>query len=116
MSQTLTPYKGHDVLTATVSIRNTGDGLSEAMKVDPVELDLGSVVHVVLECTVEKHRYDPVDKDNSSGPLQLVNMLKAGRATLIDSAVVRDALDAQEAAIAEAAGEPQLDLTGEEQE
>lgn len=114
MSTSLTPYKGHDVLSSTVSIRNTGDGLSEAMKVDPVELTLGTTVHVVLECTVEKHRYDPVDKDNSSGPLQLVNMLKAGRATLVDAGLVEAELNEQEKRIAEAAGEPQLDLDEEE--
>jgi hypothetical protein len=107
-------YKGHDVLNAAVQIRNTGDGLSEAMGVDPVELELDATVHVVLECTVEKHRYDPI-KDGA-GALTLVNMLKAGRATIIEGellAAIRGALDEQEKAIAEAKGEPQLDLTAD---
>lgn len=106
-------YEGHAVLGATVAIRNTGDGLSEAMAVDPIKLPLGTIVHVVVECEVEKHRYDPI-KD-SGGALQLVNMLKAGRATIIDNKAVARALDAQEKRIAEASGEPQLDLPDEEE-
>lgn len=102
-------YKGHEVLGATVSIRNTGDGLSQAMNVDPVELELGSTVHVVLECEVEKHRYDPI-KDTHG--LQLVNMLKAGRATIIDESTVRDALDEQQRRIEEAEGVLRLDVDG----
>jgi hypothetical protein len=104
-------YKGHDVLGATVSIRNTGHGLEEAMGVDPVELELGERVYVVLECEVEKHRYDPI-KDTHG--LQLVNMLKAGRATIVDGDLVRKHLDEQQARIDEAAGQQTLDFDGVE--
>lgn len=92
-------YEGHDVTSATVSIRNTGHGLEEAMQVDPVKLPLGTTHYVVLECEVEKHRFDPV-KDTDD--LNLVNMLKAGRATIVDYDLVRDALNAQTERIDEA--------------
>lgn len=112
-------YEGHAVAGTTVSIRNTGDGLSQAMKVDPVKLDFGSTVYVVLECEVEKHRYESA---GFADDLILVNMLKAGRATLIDGDVVRVALDDQAKKIEEAEGTQRLpgtdlaDETDEEDE
>lgn len=110
-SYQIADYEGHAVTGATVSIRNTGDGLSKAMRVDPVKLELGQTVYVVLECEVEKHRYDPAD---FADDLTLVNMLKAGRATLVDQAVVRKALDEQEQRIKDA--EPQQELGLDEDE
>lgn len=106
-------YEGHDVVTATVSIRNTGHGLEEAMQVDPVKLPLGTTHYIVLECEVEKHRFDPV-KDTDD--LTLVNMLKAGRATIVDYDLVRDALNAQterieDAKAREAAGVDDMQAT-----
>ena len=71
----ISDYEGHAVTGASVSIRNTGDGLSKAMGVDPVKLELGSTVFVVLECEVEKHRYEEA---GFADDLILVNMLKAG--------------------------------------
>ena len=111
---TLTPYRDHNVVGATVQIRNTGDGLSDAMAVAPIELELGTKVHVVLECTVEKHRYDPIKDDPNA--LILVNMLKAGRATIVPKSMVNKALNTQEEAIAAAAPtpDPTLDLDASE--
>lgn len=105
-------YDGRPVLAAAMQIRNTGDGLSEAMAVEPVYYPIGTKLHVVLEVEIEKHRHDEI-KD-AGGALTLVHMAKAGRATVIDSAAVRKALDTQEKKIAEASGEPQLDLEDEE--
>lgn len=108
----LSEYRGHDVIGATVSIRNTGDGLSKAMDVDPVELELGNIVHIVLECEVEKHRYEPIkDVDEA---LKLVNMLKAGRATIVDGDIVAKYLDDQQKRIDEASGVLQLPVDGDD--
>lgn len=108
----LSDYRGHDVIGSTVSIRNTGDGLSKAMDVDPVELELGNIVHIVLECEVEKHRYEPI-KDVEDA-LKLVNMLKAGRATIVDGDIVARYLDEQQRRIDEASGVMQLPVDGDE--
>lgn len=101
----LPDYRGNPVHSAAIQIRNTGDGLSQALGIDPEIFELGSIVHVVLECVVEKHRYDPI-KDTDG--YQIVNMLKADRATFIDAEVVGKYLDETEERIAEASGEPQL--------
>ena len=106
-------YEGHGIASTSVSIRNTGDGLSKAMRVDPIKLELGATVYVVLECEVEKHRYEPAD---FADDLILVNMLKAGRATLIDSKAVVAALDQQAKRIEQAEGVERLPGTDVEDE
>jgi len=106
-------YEGHAVTGTTVSIRNTGDGLSNAMKVDPVKLELGETVYVVLECEVEKHRFEGAD---FADDLILVNMLKAGDATIVERKIVGKFTDAQAKKIADAGPEPQLDLEADEDE
>lgn len=103
----LKPYQGRDVLTSSVSIRNAGDGLSKAMKIDPVELPLDSTVHVVLECEVTKHTYEEIEDTNA---LNLVHVLKAGVATIVEASVVQKFIDDQKRRLAEAAGQTALSL------
>ncbi len=106
----LDDYDGHPVLNATMQIRNTGDGLSKALAVAPVKYPIGDTLHVVLECVVEKHRYEDTGDANA---LTLVNMLKAGRATVVDTAAIRKALDAQDKVIKDAEPQGSLDLEEE---
>lgn len=106
-TDTLGTYEGFDVSGATVSIRNAGDGLSQALEVEAVKLDLHSTVHVVLECEVTKHTYEEIKDDPDA--LILVNVLKAGRATLIDRDTVASALDEQTRKIEEAKAEAERD-------
>lgn len=46
---TLSPFEGHDVVGSRIKITRAGDGLSEALKVAPVELFSGDAVFVVLQ-------------------------------------------------------------------
>lgn len=77
----LTPYKGRQVVRTTVSIRNAGDGLSEGMSIDPMELDQGSTVYVVLECKVDDHVHKPLTE--APNLLELKQVLRAGAATIV---------------------------------
>src|SRR5687768_17125285 len=81
----LSKFEGKDVASVTASIRNTGDGLSESMATDKVELHHGDEVFVVLRCLVEKIRHDPI-KDSSA--LERVHMMKALDATIVDEELV----------------------------
>lgn len=91
----LTPYRGQPVMAAGIAIPNASGGLQAALAVDPVELEIGSIVHVVLQCEVRPPQYDPIDKDNNRGPLRLVNRLHALEGTFVDAAIVKAQLDAQ---------------------
>lgn len=104
----LTPYRGKAVIAAGITINNASGGLQEALNVDPVELDLGDTVYVVLECAVRPPQYDPIDKDNLRGPLKLVNRLHAIDATFVDGDLVKQHLDAKRLRIEEAEGTLQL--------
>lgn len=84
-------FEGRKVTKTTIAVRNAGDGLSKAMKVDPQLLHQGDRVYVVLECDVDKVTFDPYD----DGVCARIQNLNAGTATIIDGAVVRDALDQQ---------------------
>lgn len=92
-------FEGRTILSTTIQVTNAGDGLSDAMKIDPVVMHHGETVYVVLECEVSKVRFDPI-KDTQG--VARVHVLKAGTATLIDGAAVEDALDAQREKIARA--------------
>lgn len=100
-------FDGHDVLGTNVAVTNAGDGLSKAMAVEPMEMHLDETVFVVLECKVAKVRFDPI-KDTTG--VQRVHVLRAGRATMIDGDVVKDALEQQDIAIEEAHGVKRLPL------
>lgn len=90
----LSPYRGRDVLKTSLSVRKAGDGLSKAMDVDPVELEPGSTVVVALECEVTQHVHKKLDDIEG---FELVQVLRAGTATLIDNkavdAAIRDMAD-----------------------
>lgn len=105
----LSPYQGKDVLRTSISIKGAGDGLSEAMGIDPQELAIGSKGVLVLEFVVEGHKHKPIKDTNA---LSLEQILKAGTATLMDEEVVRDALARQREKIdkakADASGQPRL--------
>lgn len=109
----LTPFESRDVASIAIIVRNTGDGLSEAVAVDPVELHVGDEVTVAMRCTVEKIRFDPI-KDTDS--LRRVQILKAGEATFLESETVNSALDEQLQRIEASKGVQRLPLGDDDDE
>lgn len=109
----LTPFENRDVASIAIIVRNTGDGLSDAVAVDPVELHVGDEVTVAMRCVVEKIRFDPI-KDTDS--LRRVQILKAGEATFLESETVDSALDEQLQRIEAARGVQRLPLGDDEDE
>ena len=88
----LTSFEGREVMRSTIAIRNAGDGLSEAMKFEPIELHQGQRVYVVLECDVSEVSF-PQIKDTDA--LSRKHVLRAGAATLVDGAIVLEHITAQ---------------------
>jgi len=77
---TLNKFEGRDVVDTKVKITNSGDGLSAAMDIAPVELRLHQTVQVVLECDVSKITFEPASEGDG---VVRIPTLKAGRATLV---------------------------------
>lgn len=103
-------FEDRSVTKTTIAVRNAGDGLSQAMKVNPQKLHQGDTVYVVLECKVGPVSFDPI-KDSET-ECERRHILRAGAATLIDDQLVKEAIAKQtEAIIAardEEAGRSQL--------
>lgn len=103
------PFGGQEVAAVAVKVTNAGDGLSEAMRVDPVDLRFGQRVYQVIEGFVVKAEVTPENHLDPAGPVVLKYTIKAGTSTLVDEATVREAIDltrnrilaAQEAASAQ---------------
>lgn len=88
----LEPFEGRDVIGSKVAITRAGDGLSDALSVDPGAFDLGAEIYVVLKCEVGKVRYSEV-KDTQS--LVREHTFVAEAATIVDADLVADLVQAQ---------------------
>jgi hypothetical protein len=106
----LASFDNRLVLSAGIAITGAGDGLSEALAVEPREYHHGETVYVVIEAEVSKVRFDPV-KDTEG--LRRVHFLKAGVATIVDESVVAAAIEEQKRKIEEHRGVTRLDLGDE---
>lgn len=107
-------FEGDEILNVGIRIRNAGDGLSKAMKIEPKVLHRGDTCLVVLECTVGPITFEPV-KDTEG--VARVQVLTAGTATFVDDDVVRKAItdqaDRNERAKEEEAGVQRLPTSDE---
>lgn len=59
----LPTFEGEPVAKATVRITRTGDGLSEALKIDPQAFHPGQRLHFVLSGTVQQVNHVQADED-----------------------------------------------------
>jgi len=107
---TLKPFENRDVVQATIKVTNAGDGLSEALAIEPVEYDVGETITVVLETVCTGVAYVPV---RDTDVLKRVHTLRAGLGTIIDAKVVAKVLDDHRKALDEARGRGQLPFEGE---
>lgn len=90
-------YKGLDVLANVLKITNTGDGLSKAMAIEPIEVEFGDIVYVALRLVKTKDGYDVLySKDDEEKPLGVayVQQFKATEAAFVPEKTVRKAIDA----------------------
>lgn len=88
----LEPFEGSDVIGSSIQITKAGDGLSEALSVEPASFHLGEKRYVVLECIVAKIRYTEV-KDTKA--LKREHTFEAQGATIVDATLVADLIAAQ---------------------
>lgn len=85
----LTPFDGNPVVRTTIAVTNAGDGLSDALGIEPQEFHHGQRVYVVLECEVSRVAHVPVDKD-TPGILIRQHTLRAGTGTIVDADLVAE--------------------------
>lgn len=89
---TSTKHEGREVRQHQIKVTNTGDGLSQAVAVDPIDLHLGEKVYALIECVKTKDGYEEI---NGGADLKRVHTLKGGSATLIEKEIARPLVEAQ---------------------
>lgn len=91
---------GKPVVKTGIKVTNAGDGLSNALAVDPQEFTTGDTVNVVLECVVARVEFEPIE-DGSADHVRL-HVLRAGTATIVDADLVAEQLRVQADRVQEA--------------
>lgn len=88
-------HKGRDVIATRLKLTNAGDGLSNAMKIEPLErdLDYGDRVLVLVEAVVVKDEYASAVKGELNGPLAHCYTLRAEHMKLTTSATSAREMD-----------------------
>jgi len=84
-SSILGVFEGRDVTSAEMSLRNVGDGLSSAMKLDPVVLHHGDRVMLLIEAEVVDVAHPPAIPSDTGGPVKRKHILKGISALVTDT-------------------------------
>jgi hypothetical protein len=87
----LQPFEKKPVIRAEVKITKAGDGLSDALKVDPIELHVNDRVFFVLEAEVDAVQFKRMTAGGSD--MTRVHVLATQRITQVDGADVKAYLD-----------------------
>lgn len=95
----LADFEGSPVRQSGIEIPGAAGGLRDPMKIDPRAFHKGEKVYVVLECLVDKVRFDPIDKDAPAGDQRRVHVFSVEGATIVDGELVEEHLAAQRAKI-----------------
>jgi hypothetical protein len=99
-------YGGADVVSQQIKVTNTGDGLSQAMQVEPDDFAIGQKRYVVMEVEVTEIGYKRI-KDTEV--LVEIPKMKALGATFIDGDLVAEHLEEQAHKILVSKGEGDVD-------
>lgn len=95
----LADYQGKPTVSTSIAVTNTGDGLSQAMAVEPVTYPVGSKQYVVIECDVDAHDHALNESDEA---FHLKQKFKGGTALVVDADLVAEMVTAQRDRIREA--------------
>lgn len=115
MVNEVAPFEGLDVVAAKVRVTRAGDGLSEAMTLDPQDLHHGEEVYLIIKGKVGRVSYDPVPK--ADGVLQRVHTVVASECVMVAPDEVEALLDRERDRLArlkeDRAGVARLPLNGD---
>ena len=116
----LSDFEGKAVRQVGIEIPGAAGGLRDSLRVDPQEFHQGDTVYVVLECPVQKVRFDPIDKDEPGGDQRRVHVFGTAGAAIVDRELVAEALAEQKRRVTlaaeAAAGVGRLDIDEGESE
>jgi hypothetical protein len=82
------------------ALRKAGDGLSDALKLQDVKLQIGDEVTLLVKGTVAPPSFKP-DKNNATGIMRVDNINVASAQVVTDAAEIEDQVRDHQAAVAE---------------
>lgn len=94
----LPDFEGNPVVRSAVKLTRAGDGLSEALKVEPVVLRRRDPVFFVIRGEVDQVTFKPLDKDAGYDQVR-VHTVVTQEIVLVEEAEVADLLDRESARI-----------------
>jgi hypothetical protein len=86
-------FEGSPVTKTGIEIRNAAGGLNDALEVDPVTMLKGDTCYVVLRCDVIDVHFPNVK--GAEDQCRRVHIMRATDAVIMDTAGVKNAIDAQ---------------------
>lgn len=96
MSKALGEYQGRPIVGFGIIVRNAGDGLSQAMAVEPMDIQVGDEVYLLVEAKcVDVHHPAEDPKYPEIGGVRKIPVLRAGTATFIDGEQAAGAIERQ---------------------
>ena len=102
-----TSPEGHPVGDTSIKVLNMGDGLSKAMKVEPVLIKAGEEAYIIVKVIKTKDQYDyTFDDDDDVESVELVQVFRAKTALFVDDVFAVQAIARMEKMLAEAAKDP----------
>lgn len=92
-SEILGSYKGVPVTTTAIIVNRLGDGLSAAVDIEPIVVEVGEDVYMVARLTKTKDRYD-FTKDDAGNAVsaKLIQIFDSTGATFADAKLARVAV------------------------
>lgn len=88
----LPDYEGLPTKRTSIAVTNTGDGLTNAMAVEPILYPVGSTQYVVIECKVDKHGHAIIEGEAA---YEVEQKFKGGVGMVVDADLVKPMIDQQ---------------------
>lgn len=116
-SEVLGEYKGLPITGTAIVVNRLGDGLSDAVDVEPIVPDVGEDVFIVCRLRKTKERYDALrDADGTAVSYKLIQIFDSTGAMFTDAkmavAGIAKMLERIRKAKVAASGQLDLEITG----
>lgn len=96
----LEPFDGLSTVEQRLVVTNTGDGLSESMRIGPVPISIHDKIFVLMECECTEAAFK-ARKDEPDEVVKVIK-LKAGTAMIVSEAMAGDTIRKQQILVKEA--------------
>ena len=111
-SDVLGTYEDRPILSSSIIVNKLGDGLSKAVDVEPIVVNMGEFAFLAVKVRPTKHRYDAIrDEQNKIVGYELVQIFDSVGAAFTDAKMSAKAIEIMANKIAEEQARRKSQLT-----